>query len=75
MTFEQARKDFEIFRVYKQVKDKKGRWKIEDIDPQKWNDIPIETEGKIAIANCNEYFTMIPQERLVFILNKENNYE
>ena len=69
MTFEQARNDFIIFKVYKRKQNKKGKWVEEEIEPDKWEDIPNETQGKIATCNCNDY-GFVPQERLCFIANK-----
>ena len=69
MTFEQALNDFVIFKVYKRKQNKKGKWVEEEIEPDKWKDIPNETQGKIAVCDGNDYGFM-PHERLCFIANK-----
>lgn len=70
MTFEQALNDYAIFKVYTQKQNKKGKWVEEEIEIDKWKDIPKETQGKIAICNANDY-TFAQIERLCFIINKE----
>ena len=71
MTFEQAQNDFIIFKVYKRKQNKKGKWIEEEIEVDKWEKIPNETQGKIAICNGNDYgFGFMPQERLCFVANK-----
>lgn len=71
MTFEQAQNDFVIFKVYKRKQNKRGEWVEEEIEVDKWEEIPNETQGKIAICNVNNYsLAFMTQERLCFIANK-----
>lgn len=73
MTFEQALQDFMIFKVIRPKKNKKGKYIPEEIENDKWKNIPLETQGKKAICDANDYGFM-PQERLCFVI-KEGELE
>ena len=70
MTYGQAKKDFVIFAVYVHKKNKKGKWKLEELDLEK-ESIPDETEGRVGGFNFQEYIGLC-QPRLCFIANRLN---
>ena len=68
MTYGQAKKDFVIFAVFAYEKNKKGKTKFEEVDPDKEN-IADEAEGQVGAYNYLGGLTSVP--RLCFILKEE----
>lgn len=73
MTYGQAKKDFVIFAVFVHKKNKKGKWKLEELDLEK-ESIPDETEGRVGGFDYQEYVSsLLCHPRLCFIANRPDD--
>lgn len=70
MTYKEAKDNFVLFAVFVYKKDKKDKWKCEEVDLEIEN-IPDDTEGKIGAFEYGYGFARAT--RLCFIANKKEN--
>lgn len=68
MTFKEAKENYLLHQICVYRKKRNGKVVLEDIGEENYKSVPDEAEGKIGI--CDASYTIMPAERLAFVLNE-----